>query len=88
MYQTKIVLATTHRRLVVDVTVTGARASSIFHAVGSPLPLPGSLVTGGQKGKLAVQLRALASIGTPSVWSMAVTPSFGGWGLIDWFRWR
>jgi hypothetical protein len=50
-----------HRYLVVDVTVNSARASSNVPTVGAPLPLPGSLATGSQHGKLDVDLRSSAS---------------------------
>jgi hypothetical protein len=56
-----------HRHLVVDVTVTSARANTNVPRIGARLPLPGSLALGAQHGKLDADLRTYALLGTPSV---------------------
>jgi hypothetical protein len=56
-----------HRHLVVDVTVSSVRTKSNVHAVGAPLPLPGSLVTGVQYGKVDADIYTLTLLVTPSI---------------------
>jgi hypothetical protein len=59
-----------HRHLVVDVTVTSARTNTNVPHVGASLPLPSSLALGAHHGKLDVDLRTSALLGTPSVQSV------------------
>jgi hypothetical protein len=54
-----------HRHLGVDVTVTSARKNANVPRIGARLPIPGSLVFGAQHGKLDVDLRTSALLGTP-----------------------
>jgi hypothetical protein len=54
-----------HRHLVVDVTVTIARTNTNVPRIGDRLPLPGSHELGAQHGKLDVDLRTSALLGTP-----------------------
>jgi hypothetical protein len=59
-----------HRHLVVDVTVTSARANTNVPRIGARLPLPGSLALGAQNSKLDADLRTSSLLGTPSVKSI------------------
>jgi hypothetical protein len=75
-----------HRRLVVDVTVTSACMNTNIPHIGARLPLPGSLALGAQHGKLDLDLRTSALLGTPSVHSVPDYYPFavkdgGGWRL-------
>jgi hypothetical protein len=59
-----------HRHLVVDVTVTSARTNTNVPRRGAHLSVPGSLALGAHHGKLDVDLRTSALLGTPSVQSV------------------
>jgi hypothetical protein len=59
-----------HRHLVVDVTVTSARTNTNVPRIGARHPLLGSFALGAQHGKLDVDLRSSALLGTPSVQSI------------------
>jgi hypothetical protein len=58
-----------HRHLVVDVTDTSVSTNTNVPRIGARFPLPDSLALGNQHGKLDVDLRTYAVLGTPSVQS-------------------
>jgi hypothetical protein len=59
-----------HRHLVVDVTVTSARANTSVPQIGARLPFPASLAFGARQSKLVSDLWTFALLGTPSVQSV------------------